>query len=207
MNSGVYSAMVRNKVTAELPEKAMVMLYRRVTYNEDKSCGRETTFLLAHPEYLFFVDEVGSNTLQKSDGNVGGQKIVVKNNKHDLIHASQKDCHFTNLGFTNDLGEPVCCIIIMAAAEVQGKDIMGLQPRALVIRDPSIIFEKILHGPEKLQLNGPTCTVFVHKVPTRVKCRESGSITSSILMDTLKHIDKCLELDQSDVMLLDEHDS
>jgi hypothetical protein len=44
----------------------------------------------------------------------------------------------------------------MAAAEVQGKDIMGLQTWAPVIRDPSINFEKILHGPEKLQLNGPT---------------------------------------------------
>ncbi len=61
---------------------------------------------------------MGCNTSQKLDGNVGGQKFVVQKNKHALLCASHQDCHFTILGFTNGLGEPVCCVIIIAAAEV-----------------------------------------------------------------------------------------
>jgi hypothetical protein len=34
----------------------------------------------------------------------------------------------------------------MAATEVRVKEIMGIQPWAPVIRDPSINFEEILHG-------------------------------------------------------------
>jgi hypothetical protein len=50
----------------------MVTLDGRVTDNEKERYGRETSFLLTHPEYVFFVDEVGCNTLQKLDGNIGG---------------------------------------------------------------------------------------------------------------------------------------
>ena len=45
-----------------------------------------------------------------------------------LIRTSHQDCHFTVLGFTYALGEAVCCIIILAASEVQAKYVMGLQP-------------------------------------------------------------------------------
>ncbi len=210
MYSRVYSAMVRSNVAIELPEKVMVTLDGRVTDKKEESYGRETTFLLTHPEYIFFVDEVGCNTSQKSDGNVGGQKFVVQSNKRALIRASHQDCHFTILGFTNGLGEPVCCVIILAAPEVRAKDIMGLQPWASIIGDPSIDFEENSHGPEKFYPYGPTCTVFGRSIPTLVRCSESGSITSNILMDTLKHIDKCLELDRSEVtpfLLLDGHGS
>lgn len=34
--------------------------------------GREAEFILAHPEYVLFMDEVGNNASQKSDINVGG---------------------------------------------------------------------------------------------------------------------------------------
>ena len=153
---------------------------------------------------------MGCNTSQKSDGNVGGQKFVVQNNKRALICASHQDCHFTVLGFTNGLGEPVCCVIIIAAAEVRAKDIMGLQPWASIVGDPSINFEENSNGPEKYYPYGPTCTVFGRSVPTIVTCSESGSITSNILMECVKHIDKCLELDRSEVtpfLLLNGHGS
>jgi hypothetical protein len=56
------------------------------------------------------------------------QKFVVQKKKGALIRSSHQDCHFTMLGFTNTLGEPVCCVTIIAAAEAQAKDIMSLQP-------------------------------------------------------------------------------
>jgi len=81
---------------------------------------------------------VGCNTStsQILVGNVEGQKFVSQNNKRGYLCASHQDCHLTVLGFTNGLGEPVCCIIIIAATEVRAKDIMGLQPWAPVIGDP-----------------------------------------------------------------------
>jgi hypothetical protein len=59
---------------------------------------------------------------------MGGQKLSVENNKYALIRALYQDCHFTILGFANRLGQPVCCVIIIAATQVTAKDIMGLQP-------------------------------------------------------------------------------
>jgi hypothetical protein len=101
------------------------MLDRKIAENKQESIGRETHFLLTRPDYILFVDKVGCNTLQKSDGNVGGQKFVVGKKKRALIRSSHQDCHFTVLGFTNAVGEPVCCVIIIAAVELRAKDIMG----------------------------------------------------------------------------------
>jgi hypothetical protein len=56
--------------------------------------GRKTKFLLTKPEYCLYVDEVGCNTSQKADGDVGGQKFVVGTNQRALIRASHQDCHF-----------------------------------------------------------------------------------------------------------------
>ena len=85
MYAGIYAAMVRSQVAIQLPEKVMVRLDGRITESSEEKYGRETNFLLTRPEFVFFVDEVGCNTLQKADGNVGGQKFVVQNNKRALI--------------------------------------------------------------------------------------------------------------------------
>jgi hypothetical protein len=210
MHQWVYAAMVNSNVAIKLPEKKMVQLDERITDNKEEGVGRETEFILTRPEYVLFVDEVGCNTSQKSDGNVGGQKFVVEKNKRALIRASHQDCHFTVLGFTNALGEPVCCVIIIAAATVTAKDIMGLQPWAEAIGDPSVDMEANSHGPEKYYPYGPTCTVLGKSVPAFVTCSESGSITSNILMDVLKHIDNCLRWDRTEAkpfLLLDGHGS
>ena len=84
-----------------------------ITENKDKAVGRKMKYLLTHPKLVFFVDEVGDNTLQKDDGNVGGQKILVENNQQALICSSYSDSHFMVLGFKNAWSEAVCCIIIL----------------------------------------------------------------------------------------------
>jgi hypothetical protein len=208
MYKGVYAAMVKSNVAIQLSEKKMVMLDGRITENKEESVGRETEFILTHPEYVLFVDEVNCNMLQKSDGNVGGQIFVVENKKRALIRASHQDCHFTVLGFSNALGQPISCVIIIAAAQVTAKDIMGLQPWAETIGDPAIDFEQNSHGTDKYYPYGPTCTIFCKTIPTFVTCSESGSFTSNILMDVLRHIGHCVGWDQSKVtpfLLLDSH--
>jgi hypothetical protein len=77
MYAGIYAAIFRSQVAIQLPEKVMVTLDGRITESSEEKYGRETNFLLTRPEFVFFVNEVGCNTSQKSDGNVGGQKFVV----------------------------------------------------------------------------------------------------------------------------------
>jgi len=44
---------------------------------EKDAYGRKTQFELVHPEKVFFVDEVRSNTSQKNDRNIGGEKFLI----------------------------------------------------------------------------------------------------------------------------------
>jgi hypothetical protein len=75
MYAGEYSAMVKSGVAIELPEKVMVNSNGSITEEKKESVGRETRYILTRPEYAFFVNEVGCNTSQKSDGNIGGKKL------------------------------------------------------------------------------------------------------------------------------------
>jgi hypothetical protein len=70
---------------------------------------------LIHPEWLVFVDEVSSNTLQTKDGNVVGQTYLCTKDGHPQNCAATKDAHFTLLGFTAANGKPLMCAIIFAA--------------------------------------------------------------------------------------------
>jgi hypothetical protein len=95
------------------------------------------------------------------------------------------------LVFTNALGEPVFSIIIIAAAEVKAKDIMGLQPWGTTIGYPSINFEDNSNG---LSI-WTTCIVSGRSVPAVVTCSKSGSITNIICMQVMEHLDKKLCFD------------
>ena len=72
-------------------------------------------YTLIHPEKFLFLDEVGSNTSQKSDGHCGGEKFLVPENIRPQIHAAVKDSHFTVLSFTAATGVPVYCAIVFTA--------------------------------------------------------------------------------------------
>jgi hypothetical protein len=39
--------------------------------------GQKEKHVLTHPERVLFVDEVGANTSQKQDVNIGGRKLLV----------------------------------------------------------------------------------------------------------------------------------
>jgi hypothetical protein len=63
------------------------------------------------------------------------------------------------LGFTTAQGDPVCCVIIIACAEITAKHVMGLQPWADFIGDPAINIQENSHGLDKYYPFGPTCVV------------------------------------------------
>ena len=84
----------------------------------EKDAFRCKTKFTLHPEKFLFVDEGGSNTLQKSDGHCGGEKLLVPKDIWPQICAAVKDSHFTALGFTAKTGAPVCCAIVVAAKQM-----------------------------------------------------------------------------------------
>jgi hypothetical protein len=114
------------------------------------------------------------------------------------------------LGFTNALGEPVCCVIIIASKEVRASDIMGVQPWAEVSGDPAVDFEDNSNGPHKYYPHGPSYIVNGKTIPAVVICSDSGSIPSDILTILLQHLDQHLSFDRTEAtpfLLLDGHGS
>jgi hypothetical protein len=43
---------------------------------ENDAFGCQSSYELIHPDWLVFVDDVGNNTSQAKDGNVGGQTFL-----------------------------------------------------------------------------------------------------------------------------------
>jgi hypothetical protein len=139
MHHHVYSAMVDSKVAIQLEEEVWVKLDGTITQHEEESTGRKMKYLLTHPELIFFfVDEVGSNTSQRRDGNVGGQKYIVHEAQQALLRSSYANTHFMVLGYTTARGNPVCCVIIIACVEITAKHVLGLQPWADFIGEPAM---------------------------------------------------------------------
>ncbi len=85
-------------------------------------------FKLIHPEWLVFVDEVGSNTSQPKDGKFGGQTYLCTKEGHAQQIATMKNAHFTHLGFTAANGKPIMCAIIFAAKAMKDEEITGCDP-------------------------------------------------------------------------------
>jgi hypothetical protein len=83
--------------------------------SKDHCYGRLTRYQVAKQEYILFVDDTGSNTNQKDDGVIGGQRIVTATNQTEggICIVSTTDIHFTLLCFTAGNGEPVFCGIIL----------------------------------------------------------------------------------------------
>jgi hypothetical protein len=60
-------------VAVRLPDAVWVNKNQDKT-TEDLAFGRKATHLLSRPDYVIFVDEVGSNTSQEGDGALSGEK-------------------------------------------------------------------------------------------------------------------------------------
>lgn len=76
--------------------------------------GLPTNMELVFPEYLLFAEETGCNTNQQKDGHIAGTKFLVQRGTTPKIQCATSDHHFTVLGFTAAMGEPVLCVIIFA---------------------------------------------------------------------------------------------
>ncbi len=144
-------------------------------------------FELIHPSWLVFADEVGSNTLQTKDRNVGGEKYLYTKQGRPQNHTATKDAHFTLLGFTLTTGESIMCTLIFTAMEMQDEWIYGFDPFIDWIGGENDIHENMGEG--KAYLMGPDCIFNGKKIPCFCCCSESGSITGQLLVQMLQAMD------------------
>ena len=115
MYNCVYAQMVNAGVAEKTEEFTSYDKEGQVIVNDSQTVfGKPTQYKITHPEMILFVDECGSNTNQKNDGQVGGQKYIFsKDGDNTGTLGSNSDLHFTVLCFNNAIGEPVLCAIVL----------------------------------------------------------------------------------------------
>jgi hypothetical protein len=74
---------------------------------------------LIHPDWLISVDEVGSNTSQMKDGQVGGKLFLFGTDARPQQRAAIKDSHLTVVGFTSASGQLLMCAIIFSTTKMR----------------------------------------------------------------------------------------
>ena len=157
------------------------------------------------------VDEVGSNISQRGDGHVGGRKYCCEIGGIPQNKSSYNDKHFTCLGFTALMGEPVMCVVIIAGMIEAYEVEVGIDVTAEVIGNPlDKDYFEVNRGKGKMFPTGPKCKFNGKIIPTLVQWSPSGSITSDILVDTLATLDHHNIFDRScdgrkPFLLLDGH--
>ena len=116
MYEQVYKEMVAGGIAVDFPKKECLNKEGVVVLEEKDALGLQTKYNLIRPDRLLFVDEVGSNTSQTKDGNVGGELFLCGKGERLQQRLAHKDAHFTVLGFTAANGNPIMCAIIFAAS-------------------------------------------------------------------------------------------
>jgi hypothetical protein len=218
MYDGVYDSMVTAGIAEKLDEDRMYDINGIETDNVEEMFGRPTKFRMLHPENLLFVDETGCNTNMKTDKLIGGERhILPVGDKEDAgVTGATTDNHFTVLCFTNGLGVPVLCAIILKSSK-HIKDIplnwkMGIDiTKRIVNADDEDEMVRLNSGNDKAMRGGPVCTYKGQEIPCFVGCSPSASITSELLVAMLETIDKHNVMDRTNakqpVLLLDGHHS
>ena len=135
---------------------------------ENESLGCQSAYELIHPEWLVFVDEVGSNTSQTKDGRVGGQTYLCMKEGRPQQRAATKDAHFTVLGFTAANGKPLMCAIIFAAKSLKEEWRLGFDPFVEWIGEEDDVSQNVGEG--KAMPEGPECIFEGKRLPLFLLC-------------------------------------
>ena len=86
---------------------------------EEEAFRCKVTIDITHPDYVLVLDEVGGNTSQKGDDEVGGELLICETGTTPQRKINTKSKHYTCLGLTSLSGEPVMCCIIFAGKKEQ----------------------------------------------------------------------------------------
>jgi len=94
MYDHIYKEMHAAGLTKEYKSPVMVNESRLIVDDINESYGMAVTHELIHSDYLLFMDQTGSNTNQKDDKNVGGQKFVCESGMTPKLVMSTSSHHF-----------------------------------------------------------------------------------------------------------------
>jgi len=210
MYNEIYSHLVTSGLAVKHDEAVWRNAAGEVVLCEEDACGMKSCFELIHPEWLVFVDEVGSNTSQAKDGAVGGQTYLCTKDGRPQQRAATKDCHFTILGFTAASGDPIMCAIIFAAKTMKSEWVLGFDPFVEWIGEENNVEENMGEG--KAMPGGPQVMFRGKNVPCFCCNSENGSITGDLLKEMLAAIDRLEVFDREEAglnpfLLLDGHGS
>ena len=133
MYDEVYNEMAKSGIAAKLERKILWNKAGKIVEHSEDAFGLPSEYALQHPAKLLFVDEVGSNTSTTKDGNISGEKYICEAMARPQVKAATKDSHFTVLGFTAAIGEPVMCAITFAAKQMCESWVLGFNASALWI--------------------------------------------------------------------------
>lgn len=211
MYSLVYEAMEVAGVARKLPQAEWRNERDERVSSEAEAVGRKVEYEVTHPDHMLYVDEVGNNTCQKEDGNKGGGKYLTERCQEPRNACSTSDAHWTCLGFTAGTGEPVLCVIIFAAQGLTVEERLGIDVFAPIPQENNM-FHEDNYGKGKYFPGPPKCHFRGKEVPCYVTHSPKGSITSTILTDVLRHIDRIDvfprgETNPTPFLLLDGHGS
>ena len=212
MYSLVYEAMEPAGVVTKLPVEEW-QNERGECVSRDQAVGEKVKYKITHPEHIIYVDEVGNNTCMKDDGSKGGQRFLTARGSQARKTSSTSDAHWTTLGFTASNGQPVMCAIIFASQTLSTEERLGIDIFApMPSTDTNTMSSMEHHGPGKWFPGGPRCEFRGHKIPCYIGTSPKGSITSELLTDMLRRIDKIgvfprLQDQPTPFLLLDGHGS
>jgi len=181
--------MIYAKVAQLLPEPVW-MNKEGDAVTEDDAFGCKVSHKISHPDMILCMDEVGSDTSQKGDGAVGGEKFVCAVGTTPKEKCSTKSKHWTLLGLTAFDGQPVMCIVIFAGNKRQPLYETGMDQFVEIdgLASEDDFFDKN-SGPGKLYPGGPMCTFKGVDVPCMCRWTPKSSIDGSILLDIVKTLD------------------
>ena len=209
----VYAKMVHAGIAEELAveDQYFIDANNNLVDTEKEAAGHKCELKLKHPSWLLFGDEVGTDTSQEEDGNISGQTYLQFANQRIELTSSKASGRFTVIGLTAATGEPVMCVVIMAAQELGIADAMGFD----YLADSQYDTQKTLEensGPGKALPGLPTCTFHGKTIPALLAHTKKGSITSEILTKILKRLDELDVFERTadgptPMLLLDGHDS
>ena len=180
--------------------------------DEDDFFDCKVTRMITRPDMCLVVDEVGGNTNQKGDGNVGGELQLCESEKTPQQQINIKYKHYILLGLTVLTGKPVMCVVIFSSTKEHVIVETGLDLSTPIFGSPADadFFEKN-SGKGKRFPGGPTCEFKGNTIPCLYQWSKKGSITAEILQDILATLDHMEVFDRSTgskpFLLLDRHRS
>ena len=168
----------------------------KIVATENNAFGRASKYELIHPDELIMMDEVGSNTNMKKDGNRGGKLVIAERGCRGKTKAVSTDIHYTALGLTFGSGKVILCVIILPSEKdkIEISWITGINVAVLMQQQQNGYTTTANNlsdnvGAGKAMPGGPVCYFCGVEVPCLVRVSPHGGITTAILTDILRHLD------------------